>query len=145
MDLWILKIVTKEQITIWGTLQTPKSKYKSLTLSKSSIFAHYPSLAYYTILSSIRDLIFKPYIDLLTVSACCACEVSVSGLGIWTSVVLQHVTESAVQHHHGGHTLRELYSQLSFFRSPPMWWGGSRRETGSRCQKKMGLCLRARD
>lgn len=98
MELWILKIVTKEQVTILENFHTPKSKYKPLTLSKSCIFAHYPSLSYYTILSSIRDLIFKPYIYLLTVAARCACEVSVSGLGIWTSVVLRHVTESAVQH-----------------------------------------------
>lgn len=48
---------------------------------------------------SIRDLILKPYIDLITLYAHCALEFSIIWtFGIWTSMVLWHVTWSAVQY-----------------------------------------------
>lgn len=52
--------------------------------------------------------------------------------------------------HPGGHTLRELYFQLNECTLSPhtcitMWWGGNRRETGSRCQERMVLCFGAND
>lgn len=106
MKYWLVCVLP------YATLHTPKSEYNLLSLSSSCIFADYPLLP--IVLSSIRDLIVKPCIDLLTMGARCAQEFSVSGLGFgllrWCWGMWQ---SQQCNIHHGGNTLCELYFQLS--------------------------------
>lgn len=128
-------------------LITPKSLLQSLILE----LYFYP-LSPSAILSSIRDLILKPHIDLLTVGALCRMSLSVNwDLGFYSAVACDRVSSATI--HHGGHTLRELYFQLdecihphdalSSFILLPCDEEETGEGMGGRCQKKVALCFGA--